>query len=251
MSYREDLGKTPTYGTKTKETFQLIKSNETLEAIKTASNTTNTTLKTIATNTTIKELKAPTGKVSLTSAGGVAVYTDSLPIPTLDDNNREGWLFDKIAIGTNKFNYYFYGKGNKSLTLGDLKSISAIISIDTYGNTSDIPFFNVYTTKDAGANAGSWYKSRITYTLTADETILLGERVEMYGGLKPLTHTGARQVEFNNKITVGTADPTEEIYTISIGSDSGAGITCRILVEELGLDFFENENKIETRLKLT
>ena len=248
MSYRQDLGKTPTYGTKNKETFQLIKANETLEAIKTTSNTSKTTLDTIATNTAKKE---PSGKVSLTSAGGVAVYADSLPIPTLDDNNRAGWLFDKVAVGTNKFNYYFYSKGNKSLTLGDLKSLSAILSIDTYGNSSDTPFFNVYTTMDAGPNAGSWYKSRITYTLTTDETILLGERVEIYGGLKPQTHTGARQVEFNNKITVGTADPSEEIFTISIGSDSAAGITCRILVEELGLDFFENENKIETRLKLT
>lgn len=234
MPYRHDVKKTELHGHTTKDTIQLINAN--------------TKLDTIATNTTKKEASC---KASLYSSGGMAIYADTNPTPTLDDNNREGWLFDKIAVGTDKFNYYFYAKGNKSLKLGDLKSISAISSIDTYSSSSDLPFFNVYTTMTGNGDAGSWYKSRVTYTLTADETILLGERVEMYSGLKPVSHSGCRQVEFNNKITVGTADLTEEISTISIGSKSDAGITCRILVEEVGLDFFENENKIETRLKLT
>lgn len=234
MPYRHDIKKTELHGHTTKDTIQLINAN--------------TKLDTIATNTIIK---SPTGKASLYSTGGMAIYADSLPIPTLDEENREGWLFNKIAIGSDKFNYYFYGKGNKPLTLGDLKSISAILSIDTYSSSSDLPFFNVYTTMTGSGDAGAWYKSRVSYSLTANETILLGERVEIYSGLKPQTQTGCRQVEFNNKIVEGTADPLEEIYTISIGSNSIAGITCRILIESLGLDFFEDSNKIETRLKLT
>jgi hypothetical protein len=234
MPYRHDVKKTELHGHTTKDTIQLINAN--------------TKLDTIAINTTIK---AHTGKASLYSTGGMAIYADSSPIPTTDDDMRDGWLFNKIAVGSDKFNYYFYGKGNKPLTLGDLKSISAILTIDTYSASSDLPFFNVYTTMTGSGDAGAWFKSRVTYTLTANETVLLGERVEMYSELKPQTQTGCRQVQFNNKITLGTADPTEEIYTISIGSDSASGTTLKILVESLGLDFFENENKIETRLKLT
>jgi hypothetical protein len=234
MPYRHDVKKTELHGHTTKDTIQLINAN--------------TKLNTIATNTTKKEAS---GKAYLYSQRGMAMYGDSSPIPTLDDNNREGWLFDKIEVGTDKFNYYYYGEGNKPLTLADLKSLSAILSIDTYGNTSDLPFLNVYTKMTASGNSGSWFKSRVSYGLTANETILLGERVEIFSGLKPVSHSGCRQVEFNNKIITGTALDTEEIHTISISSNSIAGITCRILVEELGLDFFENENKIETRLKLT
>tara|TARA_R110000803_G_C11981399_1_gene320807 strand:+ start:840 stop:1538 length:699 start_codon:yes stop_codon:yes gene_type:complete len=193
----------------------------------------------------------PTGKASLYSAGAIAIYADSNPTPTTDDDMREGWLFNKIAVGSDKFNYYFYAKGNKPLTLGDLKSISAILTIDTYSTSSDLPFFNVYTVMTGSGDAGAWYKSRVTYTLSTNETVLLGERVEIYSGLKPVSHSGCRQVEYNNKIITGTALDTEEIYTISIGSDSAAGTTLKILVEELGLDFFEDSNKIETRLKLT
>ena len=246
MSYRIDAGKLPSHGTKDKNTYQLEKSNTTLDTI--ATNTAdNTILNTIANNEIHKK---PTGGASISSAGGIAVYADSSPIPSLDNDNRDGWLFEKTVADASKFNYYFYGKGNKSLKLGDLKSISAIVTIDKYAASNDLPFFNVYTTMDAGPNAGAWYKSRVTYTPTADETIMLGESIEIYSGLKPTSHTGKRQVEFNTVSTVGTGADDEEIYTIAMGSDSAAPIGLKILCEQLGLDFFTADNKIETRLNL-
>lgn len=223
----------------TKNHNHLINVSSKLESIKQLQITNNAIIHT-----------SPTGKASLSSAGGVAVYADSSPVPTLDNDNRNGWLFEKTVADASKFNYYFYSKGNKALTLADLKSISAIVSVDKYGASNDLPFFTVYTTMTGSGDAGAWYKSKLTYSITADETIMIGEHIEMYSGVKPVSRTGIRQVEFNTKSTVGTGLDTEEILTVAIHSDSGAGVGLKILCANLGLDFFTGDDIIQTRLKL-
>ena len=74
-------------------------------------------------------------KVSVSSTFGIAVYADSLPVPTIDiADNRNGWLYTKIAANTDKLNYYSYGSSSSShqYTLGDIKNVHFVASVDNY-----------------------------------------------------------------------------------------------------------------------
>ena len=176
--------------------------------------------------------------VLLSSSGGIAVYADTLPIPTQDKDGNDGWLWEKLAIGTDKMNYYFYGEGNTTLTLNSVKSIYADIKIDYYDPLS-IPFFHIYTKMTGSGDAGVWYKSKITYKLSTNEKIHIGEPIQLWCGIKPSNSIGFRSVECNVKTTTGTGLDTEDILTIAIGCDSIAPVGTRILTRNLGIEFVD------------
>jgi hypothetical protein len=174
-----------------------------------------------------------TTKVSAGTASGMAVYADSVPTPVADPNSRDGWLFTKTMAGTDKFNYYLYSEGNKPLTLGGLKSLHSHVSIDNWQSQASAPFFNVYTKLTGVGDAGSWYHSRITYAIDSAVDIAIGERIELYAKEIPPKRS-IRQVRLNTEIKSGDCDPDEEIYTISLGSDSAAPASTQILVAKIG-----------------
>ena len=174
-----------------------------------------------------------TTKVSAGTASGASVYADSMPTPMTDPDSRDGWLFKKTMAGTDKFNYYLYGEGSKSLTLGGLKSLHSHVSIDNWQGGSSAPFFNVYTKMTGVGDAGAWYHSKIAYAVDSDVDIALGERIELYAKEKPPKRS-IRQVRLNTEIKSGDCNPDEEIYTISLGSDSDAPVDTQILVAKIG-----------------
>lgn len=188
----------------------------------------------------------PTSQVYINSPSALSVYADTLPQPTEDDNMREGWLHTKIMDGPTKFNYYYYGEANHPVTLGELKGLCANVSVDKWDNYSSVPFFNVYTKMTGSGDAGSWYHSRITYSLDSSSCICIGEHVELWAKNKPTSYNGLRQVELKTKTITGSALDSEEIYTISLGSDSASAINTKILVSSLGFD----TDKIQHRVKL-
>ena len=208
--------------------------------------TAHTKLDTIATNTFVKHAD----QIKSTSAGGIAMFTTE-EAPIADDNGREGWAFNKLVAGTNKFNWFFYGAGNTLTTIGDLKSISCIISIDAYSATNSLPFFVVYS-KPTAVNDYSWYKSSITYQLSAGEKIHLGEEVQAWSGVKPTKQSNRRMVEFNvvSTNTLGVDTSIEELYSISIHSDSGSAVGTKMLVKQVGFDLHTGTDKIERRINL-
>jgi hypothetical protein len=195
-----------------------------------------------------------TDRVKSTSLGGASMYTtESAPI--VDTEERQGWLFNKTGAGgsAEKFNWFFYGAGNTLTKYSDLKSISCMISVDSYSSSLSLPFFIVYT-KPTGVNDYSWYKSSITYSLSAGEIIHLGEQVQAWSGVKPVKRSNRRLVEFNitNVNTLGTYTGVndEELYSISIHSDSTSGVGTKILVSQVGYDLYSGDNKIERRIDL-
>ena len=179
--------------------------------------------------------KPKNGKVIISSTGGASVYADSSPAPTMDEDNRNGWLFKKTVADASKFNYYFYGEGNTPITLGELTNMNAIISVDRYDNISSVPFLVVYTKMTGSGDAGSWYHSKRLYTLDATEDLQVGEICEIYSETKP-SFKGYRQIKLNFKQDEGDADATEEIYTMSIHSGSESLINTKILVQAVGFD---------------
>lgn len=184
------------------------------------------------------------GKVSLYSASGIATYADSNPTPTMDDDNRNGWLFKKTVADASKFNYYFYGECNRPLTLGDLKGMNAIIAIDRYDNTASIPFFVVYTKMTGVGDAGAWYHSKRAYAFDNTEDLQLGELCEVYSGIKP-AYKGYRQIQLKAEVNTGDLESTEEIYTMTIQSDSASAINTKILVQSVGFDAKDISRNIE------
>ena len=188
-------------------------------------------------------------QVIATSQSGISLYPDESP-PIADEDNREGWLFKKTAAGTAKINWYFYDAGNTLTTLDDLSSLSVLLSVDTYLNTSSLPFFIVYTKMTASNNVGSWYKSKITYELSVGEKILPGEQIQAWSGIKPKQQSNKRLVEFNKKTVLGTGANTEELLTISVHTASYADINTKILISQVGFNLYTNDNIIERRLNL-
>ena len=103
--------------------------------------------------------KVNTGQVSLTSADGIATYALTQPVPVADINNRKGWLWTKGVVGATEFlTYYFYTEGNSPVLLGDVASINAILSVDTYTTTQSVPILNIYTKPTGVGDAGAWFQ---------------------------------------------------------------------------------------------
>lgn len=188
--------------------------------------------------------KPKNGKVSLNSTAGASVYADSSPIPVFDEDNRNGWLFKKTVADASKFNYYFYGECNRPLTLGDLKGINAIIAVDNYNNTASIPFFVVYTKMTGVGDAGAWYHSKKAYAFDNTADLQLGELCEIYAGIKP-AYKGYRQIQLKTEVNTGDLELTEEIYTMTIQSDSASAINTQILVQSIGFDAKDISRNIE------
>tara|TARA_R110002072_G_scaffold1773_6_gene14561 strand:- start:7627 stop:8310 length:684 start_codon:yes stop_codon:yes gene_type:complete len=187
-----------------------------------------------------------TGQVKLGTTDASAVSGgEGVGMITADPNDRLGWLFKKDIAGTGKFNYFFYGEGNKAITLDDLTSLNAIMTVDTYTNTSSLPFFIVYTKPTGVGDAGAPsfpYHSKITYSLTANEHINLGESIQAWSINKPPNHPGKRFVEFNTKTVLGTGLGTEEIWYITLHTDSAAAVGTQILTQEVGYSALDDIN---------
>ena len=189
-------------------------------------------------------------KVKLTSPSGVALYADSSPAPTLDLDDRAGWLWTKVVADTTKFNYYFYGQGNTAFKVSDIESLNAVISIDTHPSIVSVPFFIVYTKPTGVGDYAAWYHSKFIYTMDAGQIIDLGEKISMWSGNKGANNNDYRSVGFNTILTNGDANTNEEILFISIQSDSASLITTKILIESLGYNFSKNGVILSKRIDL-
>ena len=174
-------------------------------------------------------------KVSYMSEGGTAVIADSSPAPTTDNDARQGWLWKKTVADASKFNYYIFGSTGSSHAwkLSDLKSLHVTCSIDKWDSIKSAPFMVVYTVP-TGSGDASWYKSKKAYTLTTAHKILVGEHVNLYFGEQPHLNNNNRYLHLDNVVVEGTAADDEQIFMISIHSDSDAPIATQILVSDAG-----------------
>ena len=188
-------------------------------------------------------------KVKRSSTEGTAIIAGTLPAPTADNNGREGWLYTKTT-GAEKFNYYLWSQGSHAITLGRLHTIYMVASIDTYTNTSSVPFIVVYTKPTGVGDAQPWYHSKIVHAIDSSQIIMLGEKIQLYSHtLPPNAYYGYRQVPLNVVIKDGDALNTEEILYITLHSDSAGANNTQILISDFGFET-NHQNKIDIRLKL-
>jgi len=182
-----------------------------------------------------KKIPSNNGKVEIVLANHASVWADSIPSPIVDSNQREGWYYNNTAA-TNKANIYFFAGLQETLLLKDIASIWAKLAIDDYSNFNVLPFFIVYTKmKNDGTDAGSFYHSKLTYTLNADVDVGIGEEVIIHTHFSPNISYDNRRIHCNNITTEGTADGLEEVLYITIHTDSGAATgAVKILFQNLG-----------------
>ena len=188
--------------------------------------------------------ETPKNYILSTSASGVAVYGTTETSPIADINNRPGWLFKKTLADAAKFNYFFYGQGSHAITLGDIKSLCANITIDQWTNIQSAPFFVVYTKPTGvGDSPPGWYHSKRAYVLDASKKILLGEPINLCAIADPVyTYNCDRNVKLETIIDTGDCESTEEILTVSFHSDSASPINTQILISSLGLELIDGTN---------
>ncbi len=188
-------------------------------------------------------------KVKISSVGGIAVQADSSPSPTVDTDDREGWLFTKPASDTSKFNYYIYGSVGSShpYTFADLKSVHLCCSVDSWANSASVPIINVYSKPTGSGDAGAFYHSRKDYAINmSNQKIIAGEHINLYAGDRPELSNDNRSIPLEILTSNGTCAGTEEILYIVVGSDSGSLMNTKILVSEAGYNL---NNEIKRSIK--
>ena len=191
-------------------------------------------------------------KVSVTSANGVAVYADTAPAPTLDTaDNRDGWLYNKVGAGTDKFNYYMYGNtgSSKQYTFADLKGLHATGSVDTFVDITSVPFFVAFSKPTGAGDAGAFYHSKkiITCNLVSPNNVIAGEPCNWYHGTKPIFNNNNRDIELTHITNEGDCLDTEELLFLTVHSDSGAGIGTKILLSDMGYNL---DNVVKRNIRL-
>ena len=188
-------------------------------------------------------------KVKISSAGGIAVQADSSPSPTVDNDDRDGWLFTKVASDASKFNYYIYGNTGSShqFTFADLKSVHMCCSIDSWANTASVPIINVYSKPTGSGDSAAWYHSRKDYSINmSNQKINAGEHINLYIGDRPELANDNRSIPLEVLTSNGTCAGTEEILYIVVASESGSLINTKILLTEAGYNL---NNEIKRNIK--
>ena len=164
----------------------------------------------------------------------LAVYADStgradyIPASISNVTSYSG-LYYKNQLNQ-KINWYL---PNGNLTVGDIKAL-----MFNFYNVSAItglgcPFYSVYTKMDSiTPNAGSWYKSRRTYSINYTDTTTINTSYALLTNLKNIsydpiayghTKVNSSTIPANDK---GSFADSEQILFFSIGtsSNSAAGL---------------------------
>ena len=152
-----------------------------------------------------------------------SVYQDE-DKPEVNPNGTGGWYYTNPGP-PHKINWHIFTKGVNdrfSATLDQWQG--TYMKFTPWSTTTEYPFIQIYTLpKIGGGNAGSWYRSRITYA-AAPETHIPGASKCLYWGEDPNALANLPRVEMllDPSTTVGPQDPDEVPFAIVINTNSGA-----------------------------
>ena len=182
----------------------------------------------------------PNFQAKLTSAGGIAIQADSLPLASADLNGRPGWLYTKgVGDGAaDKFNWYFYAGTYEDMKCEDVASIYFLGSIDKWTNLhNELPHFILYTKLTGTDDQAVWYHSKHTFTLHKDTHLVrVGEKCLFHCLTEPRDKfQGARQIPFSKRTDTGAWDLNNEVLYVTLHSESGA-VEASVYAETLGMD---------------
>jgi hypothetical protein len=171
-----------------------------------------------------------------------AIYADGaspLTVPTTINNTyaQQGWYFKNTVAGT-KINWYV--PTTSGLLVQDILGLYLrLFNVSTTSNDNTL-FLTVYTTPDAGPNY-SWYKSKMTYVITATPTVNTNYTFfENASGTCPSPSHYASTLLPMSPSTVqnprGLYGPTESIMFFAIASNSASSVnSVECVVQKFGV----------------
>lgn len=135
-----------------------------------------------------------------------------------------GWFFKNDTAST-KINWYFAGQTTETKTLKDYSGFYTRVKLHS---VLSLPFFSIYTKhKGDGTDAGSWYGSRRVFTFPANHNLSPDTEVLMYYGTDlPATYPDIPHIPLvlEPGSSNGTDDDSQELLTVSFGTNSGATV---------------------------
>ena len=190
----------------------------------------------------------PNFQAKLTSAGGIAIQADSLPLATADLNGRSGWLYTKGAGdgAADKANWYLFAGTYENMKIKHIDSIYFNGSIDKWTNVANqAPYFVVYTKMTGENDAGAWFHSKHAFTLHKDSQLVRGGEKCLFHCLgRPKTELiGDRKIAFNKRIDTGVWNVENEVLYVTLHTASGT-TEASFYAELLGMDM----NSIDRRI---
>jgi hypothetical protein len=170
----------------------------------------------------------------------------------------QGWRYTN-AIEGGASNLYFYASGvntqfQREVKVGDLKNFFVKGRILNLSKVNSIPFVSIYTVPTGSGDAGSFFKSRITYRvseaniLPSEEIMMVFERQE--SGIDTRLNEGVyrntTRREMQEILRLGVGADTETVLFLSVNTDSGADMnSVEVVYSAAGLTAFNRTNIVE------
>lgn len=167
----------------------------------------------------------PNYTVDIGTPQGVAVYSQTLPVPT-KDTVLGGWKYEKDAANpTGKFIYYFkQHEALSTILIRDLKRFYMVVTMQTMTSHAEVPFLITYTVPQGdGLDAQTWYRTRVSYSIKTDVPIYNGMRLLLWAGSahqEPPDFPNLKKIRLTNRIVDGPDGHDETLNFISAHSDS-------------------------------
>jgi hypothetical protein len=130
-------------------------------------------------------------------------------------------------------NLYYFNGVNEIKTLSQIKGQYAVVTnLSTKINNSLI--FGIFT-----KSGSSFFTTRITHSPTNQVNMMAGGRYLLFwGDVDEYIYPNLPRLNFTDVITTGPANPTEEILSVTLNSDSAAPAgDVKISIETLGVVF--------------
>lgn len=183
------------------------------------------------------------------------VYADGQPgVKDPSALIRDGWYFKNTVAGQKINWYYFDGTTQGTLTLGDFKSAYAIMTFDAVSGGGAAPIIAIYTVPTGtGDVIPGFAHSRLVYDGPMTPTPVVGQQYVVYAGENPPVNPELPRINlaFIPGLSIGDKLPTEQILTISFGSQSGASVNqVQYMVETLGLYSIPVKHELDLRIRV-
>lgn len=168
--------------------------------------------------------------------GGDTIYADTVPIPTISPDNKEGWFYTNDNQG-NKFNYYYFSNTGFNLVVSDIKAQFCVFE-NLAITTNNV---NVLL----AIHGGNFFTGP-KRVFTSNQRIEPGVKFLVYWGEDPQVFKELPRIEYTLASERNWND-AEQLLTLSVGSDSGytAG-TIANLMSHVG--YVDNTGSIVSRL---
>ena len=182
--------------------------------------------------------------LSLQTSSGVSDSTTNF---TTDLAGRQGWFWSNATDPGGKCFVYTFNGYEEDATEGQLQTSYAILSCDVVDHVNDLPILAVYSWPTGSGDAQPWYHSRWRYNPSTTDGYVAGQRILVYFGEDPTDIEPAiPHILLDNALVDGEGLPTEQVFLMSWGSDTGATTGhVRWCVEQAG-NVFSNRPQVRT-----